>query len=685
MAASITTKTLEPRRGASIATRLSLTASFLDDLGRVFSSPGLKALSATLQATAEGTNKLDKHSQQISRFLEDINLGACAITNLCAADAQMPNGGLSSKTMRQMAVFLETAKKVQQLVETEVQPDGQPGTLKHFLSLGFRGLLAKQNQSHLNECKNSMKSAMESLNVKLVSTDFETMQIQAQLAHDEVLDKIASMSSQTSESGEYLGSSTTSLSLLPSRPKLFFGREREVEQITAIISQPATPRIVILGTGGIGKTCLARAIMHHPTVAERYSFLEDTGNTHYIFLSCDRAHNLADLLVLCAVHLALDPGAGNAKANILDCLTQRTVSQKAGCLLFLDNLETCWEADTTRPVIEAFLGQLSAIANLGLIITMRGTERPANVQWSRPFLPPLQPFSPSAALDTFLAITDNFDTESDVEKILNLTDNLPLAVDLLGNLVDAEGCSAVLRSWESHKTSLVSGGQNPHSSLNASIGLSLVSPRMTEGARELLGILAILPDGLTDAQLLENKQFGIKNILTCKATLLRTSLAYIDPWYAWVKVLVPIREYMQLKHPAPQGVVGNLIEHFCNIIQWTKSKRLGTNSFIQNLGNITSILGLTFKQNNVSSKIMMSCIELNNLSTFMGFGDQTDLLDHVQRLLNTKDMQHNHQLQCYFLREYFHSAVHDGSVATGDQDAMVQQFHAHLEELAILY
>src|SRR6185312_6298351 len=134
---------------------------------------------------------------------------------------------------------------------------------------------------------------------------------------------------------------------------------------------------------------------------------------------------------------------------------------------------------------------------------MRGTERPAKVQWTRPFLVPLEPISQDAAVAAFMATTDNFSSQSEVEQVLQLTDNLPLAIDLLANLVDAEGCTPVLHAWETNKTSLLSAGLSPHTSLDVSIKLSLDSPRMTEGAKNLLALLAILPDGLSAALLLK--------------------------------------------------------------------------------------------------------------------------------------------------------------------------------------
>lgn len=59
---------------------------------------------------------------------------------------------------------------------------------------------------------------------------------------------------------------------------------------------------------------------------------------------------------------------------------------------------------------------------------MRGAERPQKVSWSRPFLPPLEPLSTSAAVEMFLDIADSDYDEKHIHQILELTGNLPLAI-----------------------------------------------------------------------------------------------------------------------------------------------------------------------------------------------------------------------------------------------------------------
>jgi hypothetical protein len=50
-------------------------------------------------------------------------------------------------------------------------------------------------------------------------------------------------------------SSSNSISMLPSEPKIFHGRDSELSDILHLFSQ-GTPRIAILGAGGMGKTNL---------------------------------------------------------------------------------------------------------------------------------------------------------------------------------------------------------------------------------------------------------------------------------------------------------------------------------------------------------------------------------------------------------------------------------------------
>ncbi|KAJ7852000.1 P-loop containing nucleoside triphosphate hydrolase protein, partial [Mycena leptocephala] len=322
---------------------------------------------------------------------------------------------------------------------------------------------------------------------------------------------------------------------LPSEPKIFHGRESGLSEILESFSH-GTPRIAILGAGGMGKTSLATAVLHHSQIAQKHG-------QHRLFVACDSAATKVELAALIGTHLGLKPG------NDLTGPVVQNFSSSSPSLIVLDNLETLWEPADSRGDIEEFLSLLTDVEHLALIITMRGAERPAKVAWTRPFLQPMKPLDQDAARDTFIDITDNRHNVEEVDKVLSLTDNMPLAISLIAHLADSEGCTNVLARWEEEKTSLISEGFDKRSSLELSISLSLSSPRIGSlpDSRNLLSLLSMLPDGLSDAELLQSN-LPIGDILGCKAALIRTSLAYTDEQKR-LKALAPIREYVQKIQP----------------------------------------------------------------------------------------------------------------------------------------
>ncbi|KAJ7465929.1 hypothetical protein FB451DRAFT_1486117, partial [Mycena latifolia] len=369
---------------------------------------------------------------------------------------------------------------------------------------------------------------------------------------------------------------------LPSQPKIFHGRELEVATIIQQLNQQI-PRIAILGGGGMGKTSLARAIVHHPQISAIYE-------QHRFFVACDAASSSIHLAALIGAHVGLQPSKD---------LTKPVVRYFAGSppsLLILDNLETVWEPKESRANVEKLLALLEDIEHLTLIITMRGAERPASVRWTHPFLQPLQPLAQDAARETFIDIVGDGYTVEDIDKILCLADNMPLAIDLIAHLVDYDGMNSVMHHWETERTLLLSEGHDKGSNLELSISMSLESPRLASvpQACDLLSLISMLPDGVADADLIQS-ELPIENILACKAALLCASLAYTDD-QKQLKALVPIREYMQKMHPPMAYIVQPLLKYFIQLLEVYETYR-GTASspgivarLTSNFANIQSVL-----------------------------------------------------------------------------------------------
>ncbi|KAJ7328091.1 hypothetical protein DFH08DRAFT_816254 [Mycena albidolilacea] len=393
-----------------------------------------------------------------------------------------------------------TLHKIHNFVEAQQDSN----RVKNFFRLGEIGTLRK-------ECEAGLQQAFGFFEIELtIQTNAVDMQEEAYKRHREI-------------SGPYSGShcSSNSISMLPSEPKIFHGRASELSDILDLFNT-GTPRIAILGAGGMGKTSLARALLHHPKITATYE-------QNRFFVACNSATTVVELVALIGAHLGLNPGK-NLTQPVL-----RYLASSPPMLLILDELEILWEPTASR-------GDLEGVDHLALIITMRGAERPGKVHWTHPFLPLLKPVDEVAAHLIFMDISDSGHDLGEVNKILALTDNMPLAISLLAHLADSEGCSNVLSRWQKEKTSVISDGFDKRSNLDLSISLSLSSPRIHSlpQSQELLSLLSMLPDGLLDMDLIRSK-LPLADILRCKTALKATALAYSDENNR-LKVLMPVRE-----------------------------------------------------------------------------------------------------------------------------------------------
>jgi predicted ATPase len=142
--------------------------------------------------------------------------------------------------------------------------------------------------------------------------------------------------------------------MLPSEPKIFHGRESELSDILELFG-PGAPRVAILGAGGMGKTSLARAIVHHAEITAKYT-------QHRYFVACDAAANRVELAACIGAHLGLKPGKDLTLAVV------HYLTSVPHCLLVLDNLETVWEPTECHNNIEEFLSLLADVQHLALVV-----------------------------------------------------------------------------------------------------------------------------------------------------------------------------------------------------------------------------------------------------------------------------------------------------------------------------
>ncbi|KAJ7761829.1 hypothetical protein B0H16DRAFT_1530683 [Mycena metata] len=440
-------------------------------------------------------------------------------------------------------------------------------------------------------------------------------------------------------------STSSLLSLLPPPPQIFHGREAELEAVSLALLGDS-PRVAIIGPGGIGKTTLATAILHSEVVAKY---------TNRYFVQCETSHSAKDLMYVLGSHLGLEPSKALSQDIYEHLRTQ--VTPHAKTLLAFDNLENSWEPKTSRRGVEEFLSTLADIAGVAILITMRGAERPASINWSRPFLPQLKPLTTHAARQIFIDIAD--DPVGDVEAtaldgLLEATGNVPLAISLMANVASYEGYIVALSRWDIERTELISEGMDKRSNLEKSILVSLNSPRLstTPHAHQLLGLLSMLPDGTSEVEL----QCGIPipDILRTKSLLLGTSLAYRD-YDGRTKVLAPIREYMNAHSPPPKAIIRPMRIYLYEMLRtWDQRRSLSSNSFVPrlaaNLGNIHSLVtaGLAAEDDELRQSIL-AALTLDRFTIVTARGG-TGLLERLPAILEhiTDDALHGRYLRSLF-------------------------------------
>ncbi|KAF7353582.1 NB-ARC domain-containing protein [Mycena sanguinolenta] len=564
----------------------SVAANTLHDVVAATQIPFLQSICALTVAVIPMVENNKFQKARCLEMVDQIHHLLCTLIWLCLHSDDIRSSG----TLSEIAGLAATLQKFQSCLKAQ----RELGTLKRLL---------KQSEitAQLDVCEQELRAATETFTIKYgigMASALVEMNIDTERRHQELLELISS-------------EIPTHFLYTPASPPIFHGRESVLETLVSTLLDNPEP-VAILGPGGIGKTTLAMATLHHPLVKGKYAFRH--------FISCESTSTRDDLLLNIGSNLGLDPSKQLSKA-ILSHLRQNGPS-----LVILDNFETPWETTESRNQVEEFLSLLSDIPTLALVITMRGAERPRKVKWNRPFLPPLEPLSLDASRQIFLDIADDPPTgeEAALDELLGLSGSLPLAVSLMANIVSFEGYSGTLLRWQNENTSLLSDGHTKRSNLEKSITLSLGSPRMSASpyAKDLLSLLSLLPDGIR-AEDVTASNVPIPDIRRWQSMLVGTSLAYLDRM-GRLKALSPIREYIRRAHPAPAALADPLRRYFQALIEmWGSKRELPANNLAPvlaaSLGNINELLhyGLASTDKSTRVEIGHTIIALDSFSAAM--------------------------------------------------------------------
>ncbi|KAJ7099789.1 hypothetical protein C8R44DRAFT_988610, partial [Mycena epipterygia] len=382
-----------------IVVSLTSAVTLLNEVSDVFGTPFVPAIANTALSLIKTVENVKTNKDECAKLTENVQELLYAIVGL-HVHAETP-GSLPPQTLRHLGTFKETMHKIHNFVEA--QQDGNK--IKHFFRQSEMATLLK-------ECHAGLRQATEELKIKnavMIFDNVTEMRKRSYRMHEELMELISTLSdgtmsersSSTHPWANFSQNSSNSFSMLPAKPKIFHGRDSDLAATVEILLKDSA-RIAILGAGGMGKTSLAKTVLHHPDIIARY-------RTRF-FVASDSAPTCIELAALIGSHVGLPPGKNLTKPVL------RYFSSSPPALLILDNLETLWEPIESRGEVEEFLSKLSDIGHLGLMITMRGAERPARVRWTRPFLPPLKPLSDSAARQTFFDIAEDTHASEDINQ-----------------------------------------------------------------------------------------------------------------------------------------------------------------------------------------------------------------------------------------------------------------------------
>ena len=248
-------------------------------------------------------------------------------------------------------------------------------------------------------------------------------------------------------------------------------------------------------------------------------------------------------------------------------------------------------------------------------------------------------FSPSSSLIKVALTTAE---ETALEELIELTGHLPLAVALMATVASFEGYLGALSRWNTENISLLSEGHDKRFSLEKSINMSLTSPRIKSNphALDLLGLLSLLPDGISEDDLVSSKVPLLK-ISKCRSSLLQTSLAFISD--RRLKALAPIRDYIRRAYPASAAFTQPLLNHFQALLRVWNSHQDLSNVLVQissHLGNITSLLSnASISEGFAQPEIGRGILTLISLSKTM-LKDQSVLVQYLPGIIESSHDDH---------------------------------------------
>ncbi|KAF9462843.1 P-loop containing nucleoside triphosphate hydrolase protein, partial [Collybia nuda] len=355
---------------------------------------------------------------------------------------------------------------------------------------------------------------------------------------------------------------------IPAIPAIFFGRDEIVREVAKALTSGT--HVALIGPGGMGKSCISRAVLHDRAISNKYS-----DNRYFIRYDDMNPSHVTLSTFLDRIARALD--IKSSRVNQLSVLSNFLTSQNV--LLVFDNAEVFLDAATDAGRIAETLDGFAALPGVDIMLTTRTKALPANLICKRISVPPLDENSAQAA---FSAVYQASLPSQVITKLLGSLDFHPLSINLLAQAASQNEWSLekLVESWEQQKACLLEIGQGKVQSLAVTIKLSLNSPSLQllgSSTLHFLQIAAFLPQGV-DERKLEDLFPGISDITTVVSKLAKQSLVYYSGNF--ITMLAPIRLYISGQYNAITGAILPL-KHIRTYYRERLSKTTDVTEFIE--------------------------------------------------------------------------------------------------------
>jgi tetratricopeptide (TPR) repeat protein len=263
---------------------------------------------------------------------------------------------------------------------------------------------------------------------------------------------------------------------------IFYGRQEDVDEVAKLLANPSTSRVCITGTGGMGKTSVALAVIETDTIRNIF-------RPGYLFwVPCVEAKSADMLRRLLYTQLRITAQSYDS----LDTLIGELGASTDRRLLLLDNLETpLFSGDEAQ--VKDILLQLAKLPHVAILITMTSAFSPSyDIDWQNKNLESLDT---EAARETFKSVYPNV-AEENLDELLKAVGHIPMAVHLMAIIGQRSRASPtyLLQQWGTSGTDMLAP-------VDHSIGLAIGREGMTDQALELFATLSMLPAGTTGENL----------------------------------------------------------------------------------------------------------------------------------------------------------------------------------------